>query len=185
MRSRAVARAAAGAGAAARLATLLLVSLFVPGCGDEEGVRRRGQGKPAATRPAASEWVAIGGGRWRVRLAVTEPQWRQGLAGVQALEEDEGMLFIFQAPAVRQFWMRGCLIPLDVAFIDSRRRVVAIHTMPVASGGGAPPTYSSVVAALYALEVPAGDLGRMGVRVGDVASFSSGIEAITKGQVGP
>jgi len=129
----------------------------------------------------AQTWVEVAGRRWRVRLATNEDQWTRGLAGVERLADDEGMLFVFSRAAVRGFWMRGCLIPLDVAFIDSGGKIVRMHTMPVGAGEDLP-TYSSDVPVRYALEVPAGGLEKAGVRVGEAVTFSPAILEVTKGR---
>jgi hypothetical protein len=110
-----------------------------------------------------------------------EEQWQKGLAGVRELAADEGMLFIFERAAVREFWMRGCLISLDVAFIDADGRVAGIHTMPAVREGEELRTYSSVVPVVFALEVPAGELRNAGVGVGSVARFSQEIQDAIKG----
>ena len=39
------------------------------------------------------------------------------------------MLFVFQDEAVRSFWMRNTLVPLDVAFMDSEFRIFDIQQM--------------------------------------------------------
>ncbi|MHC4982940.1 MAG: DUF192 domain-containing protein [Planctomycetota bacterium] len=148
------------------LSLLLVVAAITSGCGEE------GSG---------GRWVEIRGRRWNVRLALTEEEHRVGLAGVRHLSENEGMLFVFDHPAVHEFWMRGCLIPLDVAFIDGRMRVVAMHTMQVEKEPDEVMTYSSHVPVLYALEVRAGELADAGVRIGDVVSFSRKVCAVTKG----
>ena len=130
-------------------------------------------------------WVEIAGRRWNVKLAVSQAQRTDGLAGVRDLAEDEGMLFIFPRAEVQKFWMRGCLIPLDVAFIDERMQVVAVHTMRVEAEGAELPTYSSGVPVLFALEVGAGGLAAAGVRTGDTVAFSPGIWHVTKGRGRP
>ena len=64
--------------------------------------------------------------------------------------------------------MLDCRVPIDVAFISSRLRVVEIRTMPVETDPGDPKaTYSSRGPARFALEVAGGALERAGVKVGD------------------
>jgi uncharacterized membrane protein (UPF0127 family) len=90
------------------------------------------------------------------------------------------MLFIFEEPAILDFCMRDCCIPLDIAFMDSDRRVVAVHSMAVEADRAGRVKYSSQVPAQYALEVPAGALGRAGVTTGSVAVFSNMPSAAAK-----
>ena len=47
-----------------------------------------------------------------------------GMMGRESL--DGGMLFIFDDVAERSFWMRDCLIPLDIIFIIDNK-VTKVH----------------------------------------------------------
>jgi len=129
--------------------------------------------------------VTIGQTTWTVELATTSEQGMQGLAGRPRLAEGTGMLFVFPRAQVRNFWMRGCLIPLDIAFIGPDLRVVKTHTMAVEPDRAGRVIYSSEVAAQYALEVPAGSLAAAGVAIGDRVTFSGPIGAAAKAQPGP
>ena len=109
--------------------------------------------------------VTLNGRTWRVELATEPAAQAVGLAHRTSLAEDRGMLFVFPRPQPLRFHMRDCLIPLDIAFIDSQLRVVNTHTMAVEPGGRATRHYPSAGPAQYALEVPAGGLA--GVEPGD------------------
>lgn len=87
------------------------------------------------------------------------------------------MLFVHPDDLHRRYWMKGCLVPMDIAFIDRQGRVVAMHRMPMEPPQRAGETlaeyhgrlagYPSRRPARYALEVPFGDLDRLGVTLGD------------------
>jgi uncharacterized membrane protein (UPF0127 family) len=115
--------------------------------------------------------VILNGKRWSVELAVTPPQRFVGLSGRGELADDAGMLFVYPGSAVLEFCMRGCTIPLDIAFLDERRRVVHTATMAVEPDRVGRVVYSSQRPAKYALEVAAGALAAAGVKVGDEAAF--------------
>lgn len=129
--------------------------------------------------------VTIRNTRWRVALALTQQQRIKGLAGRSSLRNDEGMLFIYPKAQMLEFHMEGCLIPLDIAFIDADRRVIAIHTMTVEPDLRGHKVYRSGRPAQYALEVPAGTLSRARVRPGDRVIFSPSVPDATKAQSGP
>jgi len=128
--------------------------------------------------------VTLGSRRWLVDLATTRQQRYTGLSGRQHLGENVGMLFIYPEPKVLEFCMRGCYIPLDIAFLDADRRVVAMHTMSVEPDLIGQVAYSSDVPAQYALEVGAGQLARAGVRLGDQADFSPAVPPPAKAEAG-
>ena len=53
----------------------------------------------------------------------------RGLMHRKALEQNAGMLFIFDDHAIHCMWMKNTLIPLSVAFIDDRGTIVNIADM--------------------------------------------------------
>jgi uncharacterized membrane protein (UPF0127 family) len=101
--------------------------------------------------------VTLGDLRWVVALASTPQERSQGLMGVTDLGDLGGMLFEFEAETLTGFWMKDTLIPLDIAFFDSDRRLVEVLTMAPCQ---ADPCPSYVPAAPYrwALEAPQGAL---------------------------
>ena len=121
-------------------------------------------------------YVTINGRRWDVELATTPEKRFLGMSGRQDVSPGAGMLFIFRDSQPRVFVMRGCLVPLDIAFIDEGLRIVAIHTMAVEPDRVGRKKYRSGKPAMYALEVAAGALGQAGVTVGDTVTFSAAIE---------
>ena len=60
---------------------------------------------------------------FRVELAITRDEQARGLMYRQHLDADAGMLFIYDAPSPLVFWMKNTLIPLDMIFIGSDRRI--------------------------------------------------------------
>ncbi len=82
--------------------------------------------------------------------------------------EDRGMLFEYPHAAERQFWMRNCRIPIDVAYVN-RGRVEKIWTMEPGFGADQRSIrhYPSDTVADMALEMPAGWFEKQGVKRGD------------------
>jgi uncharacterized membrane protein (UPF0127 family) len=90
---------------------------------------------------------------------------------------DGGMLFVFPESEVRSFWMGNCLVDIDVIFLDPRGRVTAVHRMKAQPPRRADeseadydrrmPRYWSAYPAQFAIELKAGTLDRLGVKVED------------------
>ena len=71
--------------------------------------------------------IEIGDKEYNVRLVESEEDKLKGLQGVSKLEDDEGMLFIYDEPKTVGFWMKDTLIPLDIIFIDQDGEVISIY----------------------------------------------------------
>jgi uncharacterized membrane protein (UPF0127 family) len=116
--------------------------------------------------------------RFEVEVAADDTSRRRGLGGRNRLLKRTGMLFVHPDVAVRSYWMFDCLIDMDTAFLDRDGRIVAIHRMKREAPRRANEyrdmyerrlkRYSSRRPAKYALEIPPGDLTRLGLRVGQV-----------------
>ena len=92
---------------------------------------------------------------YRVELATTPRQQAYGLMHVEAMDADAGMLFIFDDMAVRSFWMKNTLIPLDMLFFDDEGRLVSAVE---AAAPGSLISRRSAGPAKYVLELNAGSM---------------------------
>lgn len=120
------------------------------------------------TKLPTHQKVTLSGESFKLELAVTDDQIRTGMMGRESLADDEGMLFVFPDAEVRHFWMKNCLIPLDVVFLDDDGRIVSITTMPAPDPDDRTfPRYSSRWPAQFAIELAAGRADELGLREGD------------------
>ena len=117
-----------------------------------------------------------------VEVAQTPARHAQGLM----CRKDEGaaMLFVFDAEAVRSFWMFNTFVPIEIIYLDADRQPVAAMTMqpcPRPQGASdadwqaqcqeASRTYTSNSPARYAIELPAGWLAERGLPLSRVTSM--------------
>lgn len=101
-----------------------------------------------------------------VEIASSPQERQQGLMGREELPPDRGMIFLFDGPTGTTFWMKDTLIPLSIAFWDSRYRIVTILDMDPCRADSCR-AYASDMPYVGAVEVNRGYFEERGVRVGD------------------
>lgn len=96
---------------------------------------------------------------FRVEVAQTADQQRDGLSGRDELSAGTGTLFRFGSRSEHQVWMAGMSFPLDIAWIADGK-VVAIDTLTActADDENACPRWTSPSPVDALLEVPANSL---------------------------
>ena len=99
----------------------------------------------------------------KLEIPVTLTEFKLGLMFRETLDEDCGMLFVFEESSEKSFHMNHTQIPLDIAFINASGIVESIKELqplnPV-------PVYSNAEV-LYALEVNRGWFTENNVNIGD------------------
>ena len=64
---------------------------------------------------------------FEVEIADSIPEQSKGLMFRESLDENKGMLFIYQEERELAFWMKNTLISLDIIFIDANNKVTQIN----------------------------------------------------------
>lgn len=98
----------------------------------------------------------------QAEVAATEPQREQGLMFREKLGPNAGMVFVFKKPTQVCMWMKNTPLPLSVAFLDERGKILNIEEMQ-------PQTLSSHCAkgpAVYALEMNRGWFAQKNIKPG-------------------
>ena len=99
-----------------------------------------------------------------VAEVAASPETRErGLMFRYDLKDNEGMLFVFPAAQRQSFWMKNTPLPLSIAFIDAKGKILNIRDMMPFTTDGHP----SQGEALYALEVNRGWFAQRGIKAGD------------------
>jgi uncharacterized membrane protein (UPF0127 family) len=120
----------------------------------------------ACTTPPEVPYVQIGNDYVSVEVVDSDEERQKGLMHREQLDENNGMLFIFETTRKLTFWMKNTLIPLDMIFISKDMKVINILTAEPCTQD--PCTlYSSETAGKYVLEVNAGWSKTHNIKAGD------------------
>ena len=106
--------------------------------------------------------LSAGSGTLDVEVASDKGQRAQGLMHRLSMPANQGMLFVYPAPAYFCMWMKNTKIPLSVAFIDAQGRVINIADMTPLTETN----HCTERNATYALEANRGWFARHGVIAG-------------------
>lgn len=115
--------------------------------------------------------VTINGAALKVEIADTQQKRSKGLSGKESIATDEGMLFIFEKTDKYPFWMKGLAFPLDFIWIKGETIVDLLSNAPFPAPGQsdtALPIYQPKEDVDKVLEVSAGTIQRLNIKVGDV-----------------
>ncbi|MBI5151904.1 DUF192 domain-containing protein [Candidatus Peregrinibacteria bacterium] len=107
-----------------------------------------------------------------VEIADTDAAIQKGLMGREKLESDKGMLFIFKEDALRAFWMKNVLIPLDIIFISADKRVINIVENAPLCKKDPCENYLSKEPAKYVIEIAGGGSAAHGIQSGDAVEIN-------------
>lgn len=112
--------------------------------------------------------VCFGNNCFEAEIADKEDTRLRGLMFRERLDEDKGMLFVYESEDIYSFWMLNTLIPLDIIWLDKNKKVVFIKKDARPCGEekdclGINPQRP----ALYVLEINAGLSDKIGLSVGD------------------
>lgn len=107
-----------------------------------------------------------------VEVARTAEEQSRGLMFREKLEQDRGMLFIFNKEAEYPFWMKNTLIPLDIIWINENKEVVFIgENVQPCKNDSFCPSISPGKNAKYVLEINAGVSKEIGLKTDDKLNF--------------
>lgn len=96
------------------LILLISASTLLAGCDDE------------ATGTTTAE---IGRQWFTLEVAASTEDRAQGLMNRTEIPDDGGMIFIFKDSRERSFWMKNCLVDMDIIYLDRSHRIVSAYNM--------------------------------------------------------
>lgn len=101
--------------------------------------------------------------RFRVEVARTDEEQARGLMFREQMGANEGMIFLRNPPDIASFWMRNTVLPLDIIFIGTDRRIIniAANTVPYSLD-----SHRSFGIAAAVLELNGGRAAELGIEPG-------------------
>ncbi len=100
----------------------------------------------------------------QAEIALTPEQQALGLMYRTDLPENNGMIFLFDAPKIVTMWMKNTYIPLDMIFFNSDGIITHIHKNAIPHNET---IISSQTPAVGVLEVNAGFAQKHGIGIGN------------------
>lgn len=115
-----------------------------------------------AERALPEAALEIQGHKLTAEVAGDDASRTTGLMHRRMLPENRGMLFVFPAAAVQNFWMMNTYVPLSIAYIDDQGKIVNIADMKPLTTDPHP----SAKPVRYALEMNRGWFAKRGISAG-------------------
>ena len=120
--------------------------------------------------------LLLGLSEYNLELADTPDKISKGLSGKNNIPRKSGMLFVMPEEKRHDFWMKDCLTDMDTIFMNGEGKIVNMHRMIAESPRQQFESrhqyenrlrlYSSEEPAKYVIEIPPGDITRLGLGVG-------------------
>ena len=105
-----------------------------------------------------------GGEEFSLSVAADEASRARGLMFREKIGAREGMLFVFEAADLHSFWMKNCLVRLDIVWLDDTWRIVDVaHDLRPCPAEGPCPLVMPIAPSRYAIELAGGTARRLGL----------------------
>lgn len=148
---------------AIRISIFISILLFLSAC--------------STPHTATSAQVSISGEVFTLELMLDNSSRTNGMMLRTEITRNGGMLFVFPDSIRRSFWMKNCLVDIDLIFLDSRGTITTLYEMPVEPPKGEQESQRLYEARLrhfysngpsrFAIELQAGSIKRLKLRINE------------------
>jgi uncharacterized protein len=107
-----------------------------------------------------------------VDLARTDEERQIGLSQTESLDENRGMLFLFEESGEYGFWMRNMKFPIDIIFLQDDTVVTVFESVQPPGEDGNLPVYKPSKPANRVLELNAGKARELELQEGDTIEIN-------------
>ena len=136
---------------------------------------QKGESLPA-TPPRAGQdkpeqgYLQINNQKIPVEIARTKTEQERGLSGRESLPPGTGMLFIYNQPDYRSFWMKEMNFPLDFIWIKEGK-IVAITKNITPQDFQPPQALESPKSVDQVLELNTGEIKQLNLKIGNLTEL--------------
>jgi hypothetical protein len=125
----------------------------------------------ALAAPAVVPLTLPSGKVLKVEVMVEDHDRGMGLMYRPSLPLDRGMLFVFGQPDFHGIWMKNCRFPIDILWLDEKRRIVHVAESVPPCREDPCPVYEPMRRASFVVELNAKQARREGAVVGASLRF--------------
>ena len=113
----------------------------------------------------------INGHTFSLYLAQTSQEQSIGLAKYNKIDQNQGMIFLFNKSDYYSFWMKDMKFPIDIIFISDNKVVDIFDKVPVWPNENLP-VYTTKTKANKVLEINAGLAKKYSIKIGDLVKLN-------------
>lgn len=139
---------------------VMFSGLFVSGMGIKQGIDASKLGEEQLMIVNDKKEQQL----FNVELALTVEQQQRGLMNREKMDDDHGMLFVYNRVQETAMWMKNTIMPLDMLFIDNDGKILSIYE-------NARPYDEKAISSQFpvraTLELKGGQVAARGIKVGD------------------
>ncbi|MBI1304254.1 MAG: hypothetical protein GC172_10775 [Phycisphaera sp.] len=117
------------------------------------------------------------GEEFRCELCLDETSRSTGMGARSEFPDGTAMIFVHPSPRLLHYWMKDCLIELDIVYVDANGRIATMYEArrerlrqkgeTLEAYEARLPRYSSKRQVKYVIELPAGTIARLKPKVGE------------------
>lgn len=125
--------------------------------------------------------LTIGGTDYKLEVADTAEKIHMGMSGRKSIPRKTGMIFKMPTEGIQSFCMRDCPCNMDLIFANTSGEIKGLHRMKAERPKSRNETdiqydrrlkkYNSDAPAKYAIEIPAGDITRLGLKKNQIINI--------------
>jgi uncharacterized membrane protein (UPF0127 family) len=109
---------------------------------------------------------------FQAELMIEDQDRAMGLMFRRSLPADRALLFVFGGLDFHGIWMKNCLFPIDIVWLDENRKVVHVTPNVPPCKADPCPSYQPMRRSAYVVEMNAGAAKKENVTLGSVLEFT-------------